>query len=1119
MTSETSVRRTKRRGRVGELSDGKSSGSLDGGEEEEEEEEDFEDSPMELDQMSDEPAPRRKRHRGAGTGGFQAARVLDEGYSLIEVIRHEGHCIPLAVKRWVEQYEKSPKSAMAELLMMFFEACGATYHLNASTLDEINVDSVVLSLVGLARDGKVEDHYTSKAKDFKNFKENLSTFWDILVIECKNGPLFDKMLFDKCTDYIIAMSCTPPRVYRQIASLVGLQLVTSIITVAKTLGGQRETTQRQLNAEKKKRNDECRVESLTKRLSLTHEKITAAEEMMRKIFTGLFMHRYRDVDHEIRTFSIKALGVWIVSYPSLFLKDSYLKYLGWTLNDKNAGVRKTSVQSLQSLYEVDDNVPSLGLFTERFSGRMIELADDIEISVAVASIGLIKLLLRHQLLPDDELGPLYDLLIDEPPLVRRAIGELVYDHLIVQKVGSSRSGFGGSEEPSEIHLGRMLQILREFPDDPILSSYVIDDVWDNMKAMKDWKCIISMLLDENTSIELTDADATNLIRVLYASAKKAVGEKIVPAQFNRKPYLSKAQKEVLDNNRRDLTLAMLKSYPQLLRKYAADKTKVSPLIEISALLKLELYSLKREEQSFKAVVEIIYDAFFKHSDKNALRSCAKAMTFCSTECQADLQDFAQNKLKELEDELIVKLNSAMKEVESGNDEYSLLVNLKRLYELQLTRHVSNDSIFEVMARTPNHLDDEVMAFLLLNMYLHVVWSLYTIDKENPNEASMHSLLSKRNSLFERLDFLLNFLPEIEGKTRQMLASRVCVILAEMWCLFKKSKYSSTKMDALGYYPNVVMLQKFWKLCEKQLNVSDDTEDEDANDEYIEETSRDVVMVAAAKLVVNNIGSEDYLHYLGSEIISHFVMHGPSIAEIIKHLISVLKKTNSDYIPTMYLEALKKAYKRHMVDLSIDNVLSSDKSFSECKDLANRLSASFIGAARNKHKSHILQITKDGVAFAFEDIPNQLSFLEAAVLPFVSKLPTSDAIEILKYAKKMSNGINTDEDPSSWRPYHTFVDHLIEKYAKNELNQELNVPRRHVRRRKTKKSEGRKLFQDSSDDDFISDSDQSDHGNENDDDEQPIIHTFKSASKFQSMKLSQQGKKDKTGSSKSPGGTD
>lgn len=82
--------------------------------------------------------------------------------------------------------------------------------------------------------------------------------------------------------------------------------------------------------------------------------------------------------------------------------------------------------------------------------------------------------------------------------------------------------------------------------------------------------------------------------------------------------------------------------------------------------------------------------------------------------------------------------------------------------------------------------------------------------------------------------------------------------------------------------------------------------------------------------------------------------------------------------------------------------------------------------------------------------------------------------------------------------------------------ELNIPRRHVRKRKTKKPKGRKLFQDSSDDDFISDSDESDHGNENDDDEQPIIHTFKSAAKFQSMKLSQQGKKDKVGSSKSAG---
>lgn len=54
-----------------------------------------------------------------------------------------------------------------------------------------------------------------------------------------------------------------------------------------------------------------------------------------------------------------------------------------------------------------------------------------------------------------------------------------------------------------------------------------------------------MLLDENPSIELSDSDATNLVRLLCASVKKAVGERIVPATDNRKQYHNKAQKVCL----------------------------------------------------------------------------------------------------------------------------------------------------------------------------------------------------------------------------------------------------------------------------------------------------------------------------------------------------------------------------------------------------------------------------------------------------------------------------------------------------------------------------------------------------------------------------------------------
>lgn len=57
---------------------------------------------------------------------------------------------------------------------------------------------------------------------------------------------------------------------------------------------------------------------------------------------------------------------------------------------------------------------------------------------------------RHQLIPEDDLGPLYDLLIDDPPEIRHAIGALVYDHLIAQKFSTSQSGSRGLKSIHEL---------------------------------------------------------------------------------------------------------------------------------------------------------------------------------------------------------------------------------------------------------------------------------------------------------------------------------------------------------------------------------------------------------------------------------------------------------------------------------------------------------------------------------------------------------------------------------------------------------------------------------------------------------------------------------------------
>ena len=76
---------------------------------------------------------------------------------------------------------------------------------------------------------------------------------------------------------------------------------------------------------------------------------------MKKMFASVFVRRYRDVSSEIRAVCITELGTWMTLYGSvptiacvyivyftivwsscstMFLADSYFKYLGWTLFDK-----------------------------------------------------------------------------------------------------------------------------------------------------------------------------------------------------------------------------------------------------------------------------------------------------------------------------------------------------------------------------------------------------------------------------------------------------------------------------------------------------------------------------------------------------------------------------------------------------------------------------------------------------------------------------------------------------------------------------------------------------------------------------------------------------------------
>jgi len=398
-----------------------------------------------------------------------------------------------------------------------------------------------------------------------------------------------------------------------------------------------------------------------------------------------------------------------------------------------------------------------------------------------------------------------------------------------------------------------------------------------------------------------------------------------------------------------------------------------------------------------------------------------------------------------------------------------------------------------------NLDEEVICFLLLNMHMYLAWYLHSIiNCEAISEASLSSLISKRDTLFEELSYFLNGIEESK-KYGNQLSNRICAILAETWCLFRKSNYDSGKLERLGYCPDSVFLEKFWKLCAEMFNTSDETDEEDENKEYIEETNRDVSVIAACKLVASDVVPKDYL---GPEIISHLGMHGPGVTGIIKNLITFLRKKEDD-ISNIYLESLKRAYHRYSSELSSGREESRvDKCLEEWRELAGGLSGMYIGAARNKYRLEILSVVKEGVEFAFRDAPKQLLFLEVAILPFATRLSVSDIIDIKKDVQGRIVHVNTDEDPSGWRPCFTFLETLEEKCLKNEDLQDdkeaANV-RRRGRPRKRPETERKRLFDEQSG----SDEDESISGGSDREDkldeDAPLIETIRSAARRKALK--------------------
>ncbi|NXF93926.1 STAG3 protein, partial [Eubucco bourcierii] len=235
------------------------------------------------------------------------------------------------------------------------------------------------------------------------------------------------------------------------------------------------------------------------------------EDLMNAIFKGVFVHRYRDVVPEIRAICMEELGTWMRRFPGSFLTDGHLKYLGWTLHDKQGEVRLQVVKALQGLYEQPGTAAHLELFTNRFKGRLVAMVLDKVPEVALEVVKLLTMMLdtMEDAMSEDDCSQVYPLVYVASRPLASAAGLFLYRRLLA---------------PAEDTRSFLCLLLDFFLESQLHehATYLVDSLWDCAGArLRDWEGISSLLLQGAPPEGLAAPQEQALVQVLAASVAQA----------------------------------------------------------------------------------------------------------------------------------------------------------------------------------------------------------------------------------------------------------------------------------------------------------------------------------------------------------------------------------------------------------------------------------------------------------------------------------------------------------------------------------------------------------------------------------------------------------------------
>ncbi|XP_029369113.1 cohesin subunit SA-2 [Echeneis naucrates] len=915
------------------------------------------------------PDPSLKEQHSRGTSRQVSAAVpvrrvneTNQGISsedIYDAVCSGKSAMVAVVDEWLDSYKRNREVGLLVLINFIVRSCGCKGVVSREMFESMQSAEIISKLTKEFSEDSVNYPLSTPSRQLKRFKAGLSEFAQVLVRSCRNSLIYDEYLFPSLLALLTGLSDSQVRAFRHTSTLLAMKLMTGLVEVAVLVSVQLQTTQRQYDMEKSKRaHDRAfdRLEELQATISELQEKKEELSSMMNATLRGVFVHRYRDQLSDIRVACIEELGIWLKTNPEDFLNDGCLKYLGWTLHDKQSPVRLQCVRALQGLYQEKEFIGRLELFTSRFKERMLSMVLDKDPNVAVEVVNLLLLIQQktEECLSEEECGHIYPLVYASHRGLASAAGVFLYNKL--KNVISSVNQENGNAAFFQILISFHIQ--SEFHEH---GAYLVDSLWGVAGSeLRDWETMTALLLTESG---LLYEEEGALIELMMCAIRQATQAIPPVGRTQGKKLLSVKDRKIQEQDKRRVTTHFIPLLPQLLTKYSADAGKMSLLLKAPLYFNLDMYnSAQWLEKHLDLLLAQVCGIVEKHTEVTVLEACAHLASALCSDCytfssRAHLV-FSQL-LDGLTDCFSTYLGDLLQGVADENDTYCAATALKRIATLSSAKDLTGwklfDSCLDLLKNGMESRDfnKELMVPAMRCAAFHLMWAKVNMMNSKPAEAELKRLRKEVRSFCRVCQTCLS-LNETE------IRDQAFELLCDLLLLYSASSvHSEPALQSLVHLPSDSLRSELAAFLLDYIFT------EPADDELDAEVEEEMKL-ALLQRKRNQLAGYCKLVIYGvldlsaaTDVYKHYSKYFKDFGDIIKETMSKSKLISPVQSAKTVCLSLQQLFSEMLTE---DH---SRRDLNEIRDLAKRLAMSF-GTDLQCIRKPLVALHTDGIHFAFRE---------------------------------------------------------------------------------------------------------------------------------------------------------